>query len=81
MSVSARPIPRQQPPLPTVRQAFLAIAAAFGVALVAAYEAVTLSLPHVGLLPAVPVGLMTFVLVGAVTLVAAARLDADVLSR
>jgi hypothetical protein len=81
MSVSARRIPRRQPPTPSVRQAFLAMGAAFGVALVAAYEAIALSAAHIGLLPALPLGLLTFVLVGAVALVAAARLDADVLSR
>jgi hypothetical protein len=81
VSVTARPGPRPRPPEPSVRRALLGMAAAFGVALVAAYQAVVLSAELVGLLPAVPLGLLTFVVVGAVAVLGAARLDADVLSR
>lgn len=69
------------PAEPTVARAFLGITAAFGVAFVAAYQSVTMLAAHVGVLAALPLGVLTFIVVGAVALVAAAYLDADVLSR
>jgi hypothetical protein len=59
----------------------MAVVAAFGVALVAAYESAGFAASHMGIAPAIPVALLTFIVVGAVALVGAARLDADVLSR
>lgn len=81
LSASARPVTKAQTPTPSVSQAWLGLGAAFGVALVAAYEAIALSVAHIGVLPAVPLGLITFVVVGAVALVAAAYADERFLSR
>jgi hypothetical protein len=81
MAVFVRPTPPSQSPLPTVRQAFLGVAAAFALALLAAYELVVSTREPLGLAPALPLGLLAFVVVGAVALVAAAHLDARVLSR
>jgi hypothetical protein len=66
---------------PSVTHAFLAIGAAVGVALVAAYQSVVLLAAQVGTVAALPLGLLTFIVVGAIALVLAARLDAGFLSR
>jgi hypothetical protein len=78
---TARSTGRHPSPAPSVTQVFLAMGAAVGVALVAAYQAVVLLATEVGTLAALPLGLLTFIVVGAIALVAAARLDAGFLSR
>jgi len=73
--------PRTRSPRAAVRQARLAITAAFGVAFVAAYEILVRTTDALGPLAAVPIALTTFIVVAAVALVAVARLDAGVLGR